>query len=605
VETRDEKLKTLGAGVRRGAYVVGYSFAIEDGPCHYVPIRHEGGDNLPIEGALSYLRDQAAAFDGTIVGANLSYDLDFLAELGVTFPRCSWFRDVLVAAPLLNELEDDYSLEAVAVRLDLPGKSEGVLAQACSAYGFRDVKKDLWRLPARFVGDYAERDARLPLQLLRRQERQIAEEDLQRVFDLESRVLPVLVRMKRRGVRIDFDQLEKIEQWSLQQEAAALEEVHRHSGVRVAVGDVWKVEPLARVLRSIGVEPPLTPKTRKDSVTAALLQSIQHDAARAILKARKVNKVRTTFAASMRRFAIGDRIHCDFNQLRKTKSDQDEDEQGTRFGRLSSSKPNLQQQPKRDALAKMWRKIFVPDTDVWACCDYSQQEPRWAVHYAEMLHLQGAEAMADRYRADPRVDNYDTMAQLITGSAPPWRPDPAQRDQYKTIFLGIMYGMGGGKMCRNLGLPSEWIENWKGQMIEIAGDEGQAIIEGFDLGMPWVRELAKRAQAKAKSVGYVITGGGRRCRFPVGEEGFDWVHKALNRVIQGTSADQMKQAMVNADAEGFPLQLQVHDELDLSVGSPTEAQALADVMREAMPAKVPFRVDVECGPSWGELQKAA
>jgi len=191
------------------------SFAIEDGPAFYLPIRHASGENLPVENTLGYLREQASKFKGDIVGANLQYDLDFLAQEGVTFnPR--FFRDVQIAEPLLDELQNSYSLNAIAERHGIPGKDQILLEQAAQAYGV-NPKSGMWQLPPEYVGPYAEQDARLPLQLLSRQERRIDEEGLWGIYDLESRLLPVLVKMRRRGVRIDFDKLEYVENWSLQE----------------------------------------------------------------------------------------------------------------------------------------------------------------------------------------------------------------------------------------------------------------------------------------------------------------------------------------------------------------------------------------------------
>lgn len=98
-----------------------------------------------------------------------------------------------------------------------------------------------------------------------------------------------------------------------------------------------------------------------------------------------------------------------------------------------------------------------------------------------------------------------------------------------------------------------------------------------------------------------MTLSGRRCRFPKTAEGkYDWTHKALNRLIQGSSADQTKTAMVELDKQGYFLQLQVHDEMDGSVHSPEEAEAMAEIMRTCVPLTVPSKVDVELGASWGE-----
>lgn len=615
VETKDPRLKELGPGVRRGeGFVAGVSFAIEDGPCAYLPMRHEGGDNLPAGSVLAYLRRQAQEFAGTIVGANLQYDLDWLMEEGVTFPRAAWFRDVQIADPLICELYDSYSLEAIAERWGLPGKEETILRAAAADYRI-DPKKDLWRLPARFVGAYAEEDARLPLNLLRRQEREIDEQDLWGVYDLESRVLPVLLKLRRRGVRIDLGHLARVEAWALSEEREALERVRHNTGVRVAVGDVWKPDALVPALEHIGIKLRKTP-TGKPQIDKELLGGIDHPVAQDLERARKVNKLRTTFAASVREHMTNGRIHCSFNQLRKQRDD-GEGTAGAAYGRLSCQNPNLQQQPSRDEFASMWRAIYLPEEEkLWAANDYSQQEPRMAVHYACLAKtlighhawLKAIEAR-DAYRNDPNTDNHQMMADMAG----------IRRKAAKDIYLGLSYGMGGAKLCRTLGLPTITavrgprgrlydVESPEGQNLvalgarqfEAAGLEGQRLLDTFDAKVPFVRRLAKACEARAKATGYVVTLSGRRCRFPRDKDGnYDWTHKGLNRLIQGSSADQTKMAMAALDAEGFDMILQVHDEVALSVKDRKEAEAAALIMKTCAPLELPSKVDVEIGKSWG------
>lgn len=603
VECRDDHLKTLGVGVRRGGFICGYSFAIEDGPSAYVPLQHLGGDNVENpEAAFQYLRDQAKVFTGDICGAGLQYDLDYLAEQGIVFRSAKWFRDCQIAEPLLDELQFKYSLEAIAHRRGLPGKDEAMLRMAAQMYGV-DPKSGLWKLPARYVAAYGVQDARLPLQLLRRQEREIEEHGLWPIYNLESRLLPVLVKMRRRGVRVDFDQLEKVEKWAFEEERAKLSEVYHHTGVRIEVGDVWKPAILAKALEHIGVAVPRTVKTNKASVSNELLDTIDHPVAAAIKRARKVNKLRSTFAKSVREHAIGDRIHCTFNQLRKTKEDGSDDAEGARYGRLSCVLPNLQQQPSRDDFAKMWRSIYIPDEGaIWSSNDFSQQEPRWLVHYAELCEMPGAHIAAEAYRNNPLTDNHTMMARIIYGLGPDEKPTKTQRTNAKIIFLGLCYGMGGAKLARGLGLPTKMIMNRRGQHISVAGDKAQAVLDLFNRRAPFVKGMAKKCEQRAKKMGYIITAGGRRCRFPVDEVngGWDWCHKALNRLIQGSSGDQTKQAMVDADEAGFKIQLQVHDELDHSAEHRKEAEALGQLMRGSMTANVPFKVDTEIGQSWGQ-----
>lgn len=602
VETRDPGLRKYGPGVRRGAQIIGVSFAIEDGPQHYLPIRHTE-DNLPVDSVFAYLREQAACFKGTLVGGNMSYDLDFLAHEGVVFRQVAWFRDVQVADPLINELHDSYSNEAIGERWGIPAKDETLLRIGGEAWGI-DPKREMWKLPARYVGQYAATDAWAPLAILRRQERVIEEQDLHQVYDLESRVLPVTVKMRRRGVRVDFEHLRRVEDWSYEQERECLQKVYDETGVRIKVGDVWKPEALARALEHIGVSVPKTKKTGKPSIEKDMLASIKHPVARMLERARKVNKLRTTFAESVRAHAVNGRIHCTFNQLRTTR-DEDDDSKGGRFGRMSCTDPNLQQQPSRDDFAEFWRQVYVPDEGgIWAACDYSQQEPRMLVHFAELAKCRGAKAAGDRYRADPLTDNHTMMARIIHGYPDDEEPSKKHRTEAKIIFLGLCYGMGGAKLARSLGLPTRWTRMRSGKMVEVAGPEAQSILDQFDRRAPFVRSMAKKCEERAKSRGYIVTLLGRRCRFPLREDGqgYDWTHKALNRLIQGSSADQTKAAMVALDNAGFKIQLQIHDEIDLTVYSRQEGEAVGAIMRTCVPLTVPSRVDVEMGASWGEAK---
>lgn len=654
IETRDPQLKELGPGVRRGSYIVGVSFAIEDGPAFYLPIRHEGGDNMNPDTVLAYLQDQAAVFHGDIVGANLQYDLDFLAEVGVEF-QPKFFRDVQIAEPLLDELQFSYSLDAIAARHGMPGKAEEHLRVAAAGWGV-DPKAGLWQLPARHVGAYAEQDARLPLQLLRRQERMLEEQDLWRVYDLESRVLPVLLKMRRRGVRVDLDRLAGIERWSLEEEGRSLAEIARHTGIRVSVEDTNRATALEPVLLATGVTVPRTAKAGLPQVTTELLEGLgeDHAVARAILRARRFNKLRNTFAASIRRHVVGDRIHATFNQLRRSK-DSGGGDYGARYGRLSCVNPNLQQQPSRDKeIAPRWRSVYLPDEGAeWACLDYSQQEPRWLLHFAgtsagncgvaqagsakarvmkkrmgfrhvrrnqnfqwdeeskqavvqlSRRYRQGLgwdltpwEAAIDAvllYHKNPSTDTHQMMADL-TG---------IPRKDAKQIYLALIYGMGGGKLCRKLGLPTKKIMSKRLEIeIEVAGEDGQALLDKFNMGAPFIRVMAGRCEDVSKNRGYITTISGRRCRFPraANGRGYDWTYRAMNRLIQGSSGDQVKAAMVRADQEGIPMQLQIHDEITLSIHNKQEAGDLAQIMLNAVPCNVPHRVDIKIGPSWGEAK---
>lgn len=630
-ETRDEHLKTLGPGIRRGGYIAGVSFAIEDGPDFYLPIRHGAGGNMDPDQVIRYLRDMARKFPGSLCGANLGYDLDYLAEEGVEFPEVEWFRDVQIADPLINELHMSYSLDNIAARRGIAGKDETVLREALAAYGYKGnaMKAGIWALHSKFVGPYAEQDARLPLTLLRRQEREIEEQDLWRVYNLESQVLPVLVKMRRRGVKVNEDKLRSVASWAREQQQLALDAANSLITRRLDFNDITKPAALAAVLTDLGVTLPKT-KTGKDSVTAAVLDGLDHPIGDHLRRAKKMSTLRTTFVDGVTKHLTNGRAHCTFNQLRREKDDGSGDSEGAAYGRLSSSNFNFQNQPARDPeIGPLWRGIYEPDDGgLWASLDYSQQEPRQAVHFAceagprligSAAHEAALEA-ARRYREDPSTDFHQMMADMAG----------VERKPAKEIYLGLSYNKGGASLARDLKLPTVWRLSWqegrrrrfsdfetreevlakaeagrlagyKVRYWEAAGKEAQSIMDEFDERVPFVRKMANHCQDVASRQGYIETLGERRCRFPLKDNGeWDWVHKAFNRLIQGSSADQTKMAVVEMDRQGFPLQLQVHDEVTMSTPTREYAEAGAKIMEEVCQLQVPMKVDVETGPSWGE-----
>lgn len=609
-ETYDPQLKELGPGVRRGGKIVGISFTIEDGPSYYLPFGHATGNNLNKSNVIQYVQQQAKDFTGIIVGANLAYDLDYLAQENIVFRGASDFRDVQIADPLIYELHFKYSLDAIAERWECPLKMEDRLREAAELYRV-DPKAGLWKLDPAYCGEYAETDSRNPLLILRRQERKIEEIDSENqdgtkglldIFRLESKVLPVLVKMRRRGIRIDLDKLQYIKRWCGEELAKEFDTIHNHTGYRINSGDLQIGEALAPIITYVGLKYQLTPKTKKPNIDQRLLSSSDHPVLKSLQRCRKLQKLRNDFVGSIERHITNGRIHCTFNQLKKSKeSDQDGDEtSGAAYGRLSAEHVNMQQQPSRDEFAKMWRSIYLPDEGKeWCSCDFSQQEPRMLTHYAVLCNCKRAKEAAQRYIDDPNTDNHKLMTD-ITGLGEKYGYEKG-RKYAKVIFLGLCYSMGGSKLCRQLGLPTATKKLDDGRIIEVAGPEGQSIIKQFDDNVPYVKQLSRLCENAAKNKGTIRTISGRVCHFPKDALGnYDWTNKALNRLIQGSAADQTKTAMVLADEAGLKLQLQVHDELCMSVSKREEAEQLAQIMRDSIPLKLPMKVDIEIGNSWGD-----
>ncbi len=141
--------------------------------------------------------------------------------------------------------------------------------------------------------------------------------------------------------------------------------------------------------------------------------------------------------------------------------------------------------------------------------------------------------------------------------------------------------------------------------MEVAGPEGERLFNTFHAKVPFIQQLDALCKARATENGFIKTLIGRKCRFPIGDDGMNYwkTYTAMNRLIQGSAADQTKMAMVMADEQGIPMQLQVHDEIDMTVGSDEEAKKLGKVMSEAIPLNIPSVVDVEVGPNWGEANR--
>jgi DNA polymerase I-like protein with 3'-5' exonuclease and polymerase domains len=633
-EGRDPNLRKLGIGVRRDGKMVGVSIAIEDGPKFYLPWGHEDPeDNLPPANVKRYLVDQFKDFEGEVVGANLGYDLDYMWTNGIAMPKVRRFRDCLMADALLYCLHDSYSLENVATRRGFEGKNEDMLRAAARAYDIPDseVKARLAELPARYVGGYAEDDADLPLRILEKQEREIEDVGCQEAWDLESDLLPILVRMRMRGVRVDMDRLDRIEQWTKEREAEEFAKVKHATGIEIPVGHSMNTTLVPRALDAAGLKMPET-ATGKKSVRRDWLEEVDHDVARAIVAARKFAKIRGTYVQGMRDHVVvknGEaRIHCTFNQLRKT--DDDGGEGGVAYGRMSAEHVNMQNQPSAsrsapgDDTGHTWRSIYLPEPgELWAAKDLKQQEPRWSYHISALLKLPGAEEMCARLRDNPTLDTYMPLAEAAG----------IKRSPAKIIWLSLCYGKSDGNLCEALGFPKVLVtwDRRAGKPVAVdsdrgreicergyetnyneskrlrkpfawfgAGPEGQAVLDKFEEGAPFLRRAAKVAEKRAMDLGYITLTDGRRLHFESQDK--EHARVAFNRVIQGNSAVQTKKIMVRLSRDGFEqhLMLQVHDEVDSSVPNEGVARQMATSMREAVPMRVPTTVDLEMGPSWGE-----
>jgi DNA polymerase I-like protein with 3'-5' exonuclease and polymerase domains len=584
-------MDSMGPGwPRKDGYIVGYAVAV-DGWKGYFPIAHQGGGNLD-ERIVNRWMKKVLELPCDKVMHNAAYDLGWLRASG--FKVNGTVYDTMLAAPLIDENRFSYALNSLGFDYLKEVKSEQGLKDAASDFGVH-AKKELWKLPAMYVGEYAEQDAALTLKLWHHLKALLRKDEVESIFTLETELLPVLIDLTFQGIRFNRDKCEQLIADFKRKENEHIKQIKLISGEKV---DIWAAASIAKAFDKLGIPYPKT-TTGLPSFTKSFLDGHEHEIAKLIIEAREFNKTHGTFLEPYLKHSAADgRIHPHINQMRS-------EDGGTVTGRLSMNNPNLQQVPARhEIIGPMVRSLFLPEEgQLWAANDFSSQEPRLLVHYATLLDLPGAERMADAYRNNPDTDFHQMVADMAG----------IQRKAAKTIGLGLMYGMGKQKLANSLDLPL---------------DEAAELINSFHMNVPFlkgtVNSVMKRIEHPA-SGGSIRTLLGRKCRFPLWEPVEYGINKALpreqavveygprikramtykglNRLIQGSAADQTKAAMVALNKAGFRLLLQVHDEIAVSVNDRSEAEEAARIMAEAVSLEVPSRVDVEIGPSWGEAKE--
>ena len=586
LETCDPELLELGSGnvVGRGK-IVGISVAVE-GWAAYYPIAHEGGGNMDKKLVLNWLQDLFKQ-DSTFIFHNAMYDICWLRSSGITPP--AKIVDTMIAASLVNENRWSFRLDALAKEYAGIGKDEAVLQAAAKEYGI-DAKKDMWKLPSMFVGQYAERDAESTLKLWHRMKVELSDQDLWTIFDTETRLFPCLVDMRFKGVRVDIDKADKIKKELMDKENKIINKIKDLTGISV---ELWAASSIAKVFDVLKLPYDRTEKTGAPSFTKNFLSNHPNEIAQGISYAREINKAHTTFIDTIVKHSHKGRIHADINQIRS-------DQGGTVTGRFSMSNPNLQQIPVRHKeLGPLIRSLFIPEENhKWGVFDYSQQEPRILIHYAKLQRLDGINEIAQAYESG-EADFHSAVAKMAG----------IERSQAKTINLGLMYGMGKNKLMAELGLMKEAAEK---------------LIAQYHAKAPFIKQLMQAVSRRADESGRIRTLGGRVCHFDLWEPttfgaGFPKPHaealkeygpgikragtyKALNRLIQGSAADMTKLSIIALSENGIVPHIQIHDELDVSVEHSEQAKQIVEIMESAIKLEIPNKVDYECGSNWGAIK---
>ena len=590
LETKDPNLKTRGSGAIQGmGEIVGFAIAV-DGWSGYYPIAHEGGGNMDRQKVLKWIKEVLET-PATKIFHNAMYDVCWLKAYG--FKINGMIVDTMVMASLIDENRFSFTLNSISFEFLREVKDEKALKEAAQSFGL-DAKAEMYKLPAMYVGNYAEKDAELTLELFKTLSREIKKQNLENIYQLETELFPCLIEMKFKGVRVDVEKAHKLKQQLNTEEKQLLLEVKKHTGEEV---EIWAARSIAKVFDKLALSYELTSKSKLPSFTKNFLSEHPHPTIKLIAKAREINKAHTTFIDTILKHQYKGRIHADINPIRS-------DQGGTVTGRFSYSNPNLQQIPARNKdLGPMIRSLFIPEVNhKWGCFDYSQQEPRLVVHYAaatEPICFDDSVINIVKKFKNDSVDFHQTVADMADIS----------RTQAKTINLGLFYGMGKNKLQAELGLSKVDADN---------------LFNKYHENVPFVKDLMNRTSNHAQASGSIGTLLGRKCRFDKWEPNTFGMHtpmsyeeaertygrgrikraftyKALNKLIQGSAADMTKKAMLDLYKEGIIPHIQIHDELDISVESEEQAKKIIEIMENAVTLAVPNKVDYESGDTWGDI----
>ena len=586
LETKDPELKTMGSGsiIKKGK-VVGIAVAVE-GWSGYYPIDHEGGGNMDKDVVLKWIKEVLLTPANKIFH-NAMYDVCWLRSMG--FKINGKILDTMIAASLIDENRRGYDLNSLCKDYIHESKNEYVLQATAKEWGI-DPKQEMYKLPAMYVGQYAEKDAELTLKLWQAFKKELDTQDIWEIFDMETDLTPCLIDMRFKGVRVDIDEAQKLKKMMVKEEKEILRSIKSQTGIDV---QIWAAASIAQVFNYLKEPYEVTEKTKAPSFTKNFLTNHSHPIVKRIASAREINKAHTTFIDTILKHVHKGRIHADINQIRG-------DNGGTVTGRFSYQNPNLQQIPARNRdLGPLIRRIFIPEEGCqWGCFDYNQQEPRLVVHYASLVNLYGVDDIMDAYKED-KADFHKIVADMAD----------IPRKQAKTINLGLFYGMGKAKLQAQLGVSKEKAENLLGQ---------------YHTKVPFVQQLLKITMRRAQDNGKIRTLLGRLCRFPLWEPNQFGIHKALphnqalaehgpgikraytykalNKLIQGSAADMTKKAMINLHKKGIIPHIQVHDELDISIENDKQKDKIKKIMENVVPLEIPNKVDYECGDNWGEIK---
>ncbi len=575
------------------AELVGVSLCVEAGEACYIPLTHKAaaqddlfGSDARAEGQMDF--DACLAMlkpmleDETIlkIGQNMKYDAKIFARVGIAVAPID---DTMLMSYAMNAGIHNHGMDKLSETYlgHTPIPIKPLLGTGKSAITFD-------RVPIDDAVKYAAEDADITLRLWQQFKPMLHTKKVTTVYEtLERPLVPVLAQMEMHGVKVDRDTLSRMSNGFAQKMAGLEDEIQELAGRKFNVASPKQLGEI--MFDELGLEmpdgkKPAKGKTGAYSTGVDVLEDLAtiHDLPRRILDWRQLSKLKSTYTDALQEHINAEtgRVHTSYSIA------------GANTGRLASTDPNLQNIPVRSEEGRNIRRAFIADEGkVLVSLDYSQIELRILAHVA------GIDALKQAFK-----DGIDIHAQTASEmfDVPLDEMTPDIRSQAKAINFGVIYGISGFGLARNLRIPRS---------------EAQGFIDRYFERFPGIRTYMDDTVKFAKDHGYVQTLFGRRINTPEinakGPQAGFAKRAAINAPIQGTAADVIRRAMVRmpdaiADIPAKML-LQVHDELIFEVETAAADDlitAARDVMENASdPAvklDVKLAVDAGQGDSWAE-----
>ncbi len=571
------------------AELVGICLSVESGATCYIPLIHKegkGGDDLfsddkLAEGQLDtddVLAALKPVFEDTAIlkiGQNMKYDAKMLARYGVEIAPID---DTMLMSYALNAGTHNHGMDTLAERYlgHTPIPIKSLLGTGKSAITFD-------RVPIDEAVKYAAEDADITLRLWHLFKPQLHRAQVTTVYEtLERPLVPVLSQMEMHGIKVDREVLSRMSNAFAQKMAGLEAEIHELAGREFNVGSPKQLGEI--LFDEMGIDGGKKGKTGAYATGADVLEDLatEHDLPARVLDWRQLSKLKSTYTDALQDHIDPDttRVHTSYVQT------------GASTGRLASTDPNLQNIPVRTEEGRRIREAFVSEPgNTLISLDYSQIELRILAHIADIPALKQAFADGLDIHAMTASEMFDVPLDEMT---------PEVRRRAKAINFGVIYGISGFGLARNLRIPRA---------------EAQGFIDRYFERFPGIRQYMDDTVAFAKEHGHVQTLFGRKIHTPEinakGPHAGFARRAAINAPIQGTAADIIRRAMIRMPVaiEGLPCKmlLQVHDELLFEVedgATDKVIQAARNVMegaaKPAVHLDVPLIVDAGKGQNWAE-----